>query len=173
MLYIIVLFLFLIGFQLGNIFVSILVTAPLDNSEQFKHEAIKGPNKDYATPSEKFRILCVASTTEKVFHQRSIHVKSTWGRFCDKLIFSSNKTDKRLGAVGLNLTHDDYGHIWDKFKESMSYIYRNYVNDFEWIYKGTYEFQYSIFVVCIRYSSIFKVCLFLSFPLNKKHYEFS
>lgn len=59
----------------------------------------------------KIRILCFIGTTVKYFGKRAIHVKETWGKHCDKLIFVSNTTNDRLGSVGLNVT-DDYLHLW-------------------------------------------------------------
>lgn len=80
---------------------------------------------------QKIRILCFIGTSAKNFRTRAIHVRETWAKHCDKLIFASNTSDERLGSISLNVS-DEYYHLWDKIKETLRYIHENYIDDYEW-----------------------------------------
>ena len=47
---------------------------------------------------------------------QAIHVKNTWGKHCDKLVFMSSKADPNLGAVALNLS-EGRQQLWGKAKQ--------------------------------------------------------
>lgn len=81
------------------------------------------------------KILCVILTSRKFHETRAIHVQNTWGKRCDKLIFSSTITDTNLGSIGFNIT-DDHGHLWGKVKLIFHHIYETFIDDYDWIYKG-------------------------------------
>ena len=44
------------------------------------------------------RILCICQTTAPRHQERAVHVKATWGRRCNKLIFASDTDDLSLPA---------------------------------------------------------------------------
>ena len=74
-------------------------------------------------------------TTPAYHLTRAIHVKSTWGRRCDKLVFMSTKDDPSLPSVGLAVP-EDRPHLWAKTKEGMKYVYENYFEDYDWFFKA-------------------------------------
>ncbi|KAJ6640066.1 Glycoprotein-N-acetylgalactosamine 3-beta-galactosyltransferase 1 [Pseudolycoriella hygida] len=81
------------------------------------------------------KVLCLILTTANNHQTRALHVKNTWGRRCNKLLFMSDKEDKDLDTVGLNVTHD-HAHLWGKTKLSFEYIYKYHVNDYDWFLKA-------------------------------------
>lgn len=82
------------------------------------------------------RILCWILTTPKNHRTRAIHVKRTWGKRCNKLVFMSTQHDKSLDAVALNVSTDSAATTWGKTKRAFQYIYQHYRNDADWFLKA-------------------------------------
>lgn len=82
------------------------------------------------------RILCWILTTPKNHRTRAIHVKRTWGKRCNKLIFMSTSHDKSLDSIALNVSGDNPTMTWGKTKRAFQYIYQHYRNDADWFLKA-------------------------------------
>lgn len=82
------------------------------------------------------RILCWILTTPKNHRTRAIHVKRTWGKRCNKLIFMSTQYDKSLDTIKLNVSNDKPNMTWGKTKRAFQYIYEKYRNDADWFLKA-------------------------------------
>lgn len=82
------------------------------------------------------RILCWILTTPKNHRTRAIHVKRTWGKRCNKLIFMSTSHDKSLDSVALNVSVDNLASTWGKTKRAFQYVYEHYRNDADWFLKA-------------------------------------
>lgn len=124
-------FYFIVGCVIGFVSVNLI-----------NFEAIKRKSKshgsdvsEYEVEPNSMKILCVLSTSRDGLRRKAIHVKMTWGRHCDKLIIITKETDTNLGAVGFNV-QDDYIHLWAKTKFAFHYIYENFADEYDWIYKG-------------------------------------
>lgn len=65
----------------------------------------------------------------------AVHVRQTWGRHCDKLIFASTTTDVNLDIIGFNVTNA-HDHVWGKEKAMFQYVYKNHFHNYDWFYKG-------------------------------------
>lgn len=137
-------FLFFIGFAIGFFLNQIIYVEPkLKLKSIFRDKATKIQND--TTPNivpettiqdvKKIKILCFLHTMPKTHATRAVHVMETWGRHCDKLLFSSTTTDINLGAIGFNVTND-HNHMWGKVKLMMQHIYNNYINEYDWFFKG-------------------------------------
>lgn len=134
-------FLFIIGFGIGAIF------GNFRNENENDHRVPEFQNimeiesnltesdVTETNNSQNQRILCVLSTAAKNHQIKAIHAKTTWGRYCDKLIFTSGTADLNLGAFSFNIS-DSYDNLWGKTKEAMIYIYEKLIDDYDWIYKG-------------------------------------
>jgi len=84
------------------------------------------------------RILCfipIISTADNVKKASEIRHK-TWGKHCDKLIFASNATDHELGLFKVEVTRDNYWHLWEKQRETMRHIWRTNGQDYDWFVKA-------------------------------------
>lgn len=124
---------FIIGFTCGFITIDLLSTKPDENPQEIDFS----PNPPLETSKvlKNIRILCVLLTSAENSHSKAIHVRQTWGKHCDKLIFASSKTDNNLGAIDVGIV-DDHDHLWGKIKQILHYVHENFVNDYDWVFKG-------------------------------------
>lgn len=84
---------------------------------------------------KKVRILCFLNTMPQSHSNKAVHIRQTWHKHCDKLLFASTLTDVNIGAMGFNVTND-HGHLWGKVKLMFQHIHQNFLNDYDWFFKG-------------------------------------
>lgn len=85
---------------------------------------------------KEVRILCWILTTPANHRSRAIHVKQTWGKRCNKLLFMSTKYDASLDSISLNVSADNSNVLWGKTKRAFQYIYEHHRNDADWFLKA-------------------------------------
>lgn len=130
-------FCFTIGFVIGFILFDKIISSDDDSFNAFHIKDTKS-NGIVENETVKFKtpkILCIMLTSQHNHETKAIHLKNTWGKHCDKLIFTSTKTDNNLGSIGFPV-NDDYKHLWSKIKLVFHYVYKNFVDDYDWIFKG-------------------------------------
>lgn len=81
------------------------------------------------------KVLCWIMTNPKNHKTKARHVKRTWGKRCNKLIFMSSAEDPDLGTVALPVS-EGRNNLWAKTKEAYKYIYNNHLDDADWFYKA-------------------------------------
>jgi len=84
---------------------------------------------------DQVRVLCWVMTTPKNHQSKAAHVKATWGRRCDKLLFMSNASDPVLGSVKLDVG-GGYDSLWGKTKEAFKYVHAHHFKDADWFLKA-------------------------------------
>ena len=77
------------------------------------------------------RVLCWVMTEPQNHETKARHVKDTWGRSCNKLVFMSSQEDPSLPAVGL---HAEEGQ--DNLQQAHLYLYKNHFDDADWFLKA-------------------------------------
>jgi hypothetical protein len=85
--------------------------------------------------AKEVRVLCWVMTSPESIITKAQHVKVTWGRRCNVLLFMSSANEPTLPAVGLNVT-DGYDNLWGKTRAAFKYIYRHHRNDADWFLKA-------------------------------------
>ncbi|XP_037779483.1 glycoprotein-N-acetylgalactosamine 3-beta-galactosyltransferase 1-like [Penaeus monodon] len=81
--------------------------------------------------SEEVTILCWIPLSPEAHDQTARHVRATWGKRCNKLVFMSTKDDPSIGAVNVG-SKEGYAYLWQKTMFSLQYIYKHFFDDFQW-----------------------------------------
>lgn len=84
---------------------------------------------------DQVKILCWVMTTPANHKTKALHVKRTWGKYCNKLLFVSSQTDVDLGAVALPV-NQGRNFLWGKTRIAFHYIYNHHFNDADWFVKA-------------------------------------
>lgn len=81
------------------------------------------------------RVLCWVMTNPNNHKTKAIHVKNTWGKRCNKLLFMSSEVDSDLDSIALPVK-EGRAPLWDKTKHAFLYIYQHHFNDADWFLKA-------------------------------------
>ncbi|CRK99850.1 CLUMA_CG013153, isoform A [Clunio marinus] len=84
---------------------------------------------------KEVKILCMVMTHPANHRTKAIHVKNTWGKYCNKLIFMSTIRDVDLESVALPV-RDGREFLWNKTKNAFKYVFDNHYNDADWFIKA-------------------------------------
>ncbi|CAL8295582.1 unnamed protein product [Merluccius merluccius] len=86
------------------------------------------------TAIAKIRVLCWIMTGPKYLESRTRHLRDTWTRHCDKVLFmSSVKTD--FPTVGLNVSEGRDQLYWKTIR-AFQYIHQHHLDDADWFLKA-------------------------------------
>lgn len=82
------------------------------------------------------KVLCFIPIISTDHNARALDVMNTWGKRCDKLVFASNATDSNIGAVKVDVSTEDWAHLWEKQRETMRHIWQVYGEEYDWFLKA-------------------------------------
>ena len=68
-------------------------------------------------------------------HKRASHIRETWGRRCNVLLFVSDEDDPDFPAVGLKVK-PGRAHLTSKTMKAFDYVYQHHLNDADWFLKA-------------------------------------
>lgn len=101
------------------------------------------------------RVLCWIMTNPKNHQSKARHVKRTWGKRCNKLLFMSSAEDPELGTIALPVA-EGRNNLWAKTKAAYKYIYDNHMDDADWFFKAdddTYTIVENLRLLLYPYSA--------------------
>ncbi|KAG5668500.1 hypothetical protein PVAND_016439 [Polypedilum vanderplanki] len=102
---------------------------PYDNTHKYENGTVASQlYKDV-------RVLCWIMTNPKNHKKKAIHVKKTWGKRCNKLLFMSSTVDPELESVALPVK-EGRNNLWAKTKEAFKYIYDHHLDEIDWVLKA-------------------------------------
>ena len=85
--------------------------------------------------AKKVRVLCWIMTSPWNLDRKAIHVKNTWGKRCNILLFMSSVKNDSFPTVGLNTT-EGREHLTAKTMLAFRYVYENYFDKADWFLKA-------------------------------------
>jgi Fringe-like len=103
---------------------------------------------------KKVRILCMVVTMPANHKTKAIHVRDTWGRRCNKIIFISSGYDPDLQTIDAHVS-ESREFLWEKTKFLFQYAYEKHLNDFDFFMKAdddTYIFMENLRHMLVQYN---------------------
>lgn len=82
------------------------------------------------------RVLCWVFTHPGNHKLKVPHVRSTWAKKCNKLLFMSVKEDPDNPDIIALPVEDGRPHLWNKTKLAMKYVYEHHLNDADWFMRA-------------------------------------
>ena len=95
----------------------------------------------------KVRLLIWVMTQPNNIEKKAKHVKETWGRHLDILLFMSSEKEESLPAVGLG-TGEGRKKLTEKTWKAFQYVYDHYIDKADWFMKAdddTYVFVENLY----------------------------
>ncbi|KAG9328961.1 hypothetical protein JZ751_004312 [Albula glossodonta] len=84
---------------------------------------------------QKVRVLCWVMTGPKYLSSRAQHVRSTWARHCNMVLFMSSEADPDFPTVGLNVTEGRDQLYWKTIR-AFQHIHRHHLHQADWFLKA-------------------------------------
>ncbi|KAM9252275.1 glycoprotein-N-acetylgalactosamine 3-beta-galactosyltransferase 1-B-like [Cariama cristata] len=84
---------------------------------------------------ERVRILCWVMTGPRNLETKARHVRATWARRCNVVLFMSSEPDKHFPAVGLPVREGRHQLYW-KTIHAFQYVHRHHLDQADWFLKA-------------------------------------
>ncbi|XP_044141378.1 glycoprotein-N-acetylgalactosamine 3-beta-galactosyltransferase 1-like [Bufo gargarizans] len=85
--------------------------------------------------SRKIRVLCWVMTSPAHLESRTIHVKNTWTRHCNKILFMSSTASETFPTIGLDAKEGRDQLYW-KTIQAFQYIHKHHFHEADWFLKA-------------------------------------
>lgn len=60
---------------------------------------------------DEVKVLCWVMISPEFHHTRGIHIKNTWGRRCNKLLFMSSTNDPEIDSIALPMEEKNHAFV--------------------------------------------------------------
>ncbi|XP_074538242.1 glycoprotein-N-acetylgalactosamine 3-beta-galactosyltransferase 1-A [Halichoeres trimaculatus] len=84
---------------------------------------------------QKVRVLCWVMTGPHNLESRAQHVKATWSRHCNVVVFMSSVEDPDFPTVGLG-TKEGRDQLYWKTIKAFHYVHEHHLNEADWFLKA-------------------------------------
>lgn len=83
---------------------------------------------------DEVTVLCMVMTSPEN-HYRIAHIKATWGRRCNVLLFFSSADNETTPTIALPVAPGE-NYDWRRTKQAFKYVHdKNYLHDVDWVLK--------------------------------------
>ena len=96
----------------------------------------------------RVRVLCWVMTSEKNLYTKAVHVRATWTRRCNKVLFASEHKNAGFPTIDINVK-PGREHLTMKTMKAFDYVYKHHYNDADWFMKADDDTY--VFVENLRY----------------------
>ncbi|TSW75978.1 Glycoprotein-N-acetylgalactosamine 3-beta-galactosyltransferase 1-B [Bagarius yarrelli] len=106
--------------------------------EQLQKAGIKAEGEDSALADslyKRVRILCWVMTGPNNLEKKARHVKATWSRHCNIVVFMSSVDDPDFPTVGLD-TKEGRDQLYWKTIKAFHYVQEKHADDADWFLKA-------------------------------------
>ncbi|XP_043273847.1 glycoprotein-N-acetylgalactosamine 3-beta-galactosyltransferase 1-like [Venturia canescens] len=125
---------FVAGAVFGFTVAYVLIT-PLSILPHGRPDGLHGEDEIAQGLTKTVRVLCWIMTGPKTYETKARHVKATWGKRCNIILFMSSANDSSLPTVVLSMK-EGRDNLWAKTKEAFKFVYEKYKNEAEWFMKA-------------------------------------
>ncbi|XP_041639045.1 glycoprotein-N-acetylgalactosamine 3-beta-galactosyltransferase 1-B-like [Cheilinus undulatus] len=84
---------------------------------------------------KRVRVLCWVMTAPKNLEKKTRHVKSTWSRHCNIVVFMSSEDNADFPTVGLG-TKEGRDQLYWKTIKAFHYVYEHHFDEADWFLKA-------------------------------------
>ncbi|NWH68878.1 C1GTB galactosyltransferase, partial [Geococcyx californianus] len=84
---------------------------------------------------ERVRVLCWVMTAPNTLETKARHVRATWTRHCNVVLFMSSQPDPRFPTVGLPV-HEGRHHLYWKTIRAFQYVHQHHLGEADWFLKA-------------------------------------
>ncbi|XP_040281703.1 glycoprotein-N-acetylgalactosamine 3-beta-galactosyltransferase 1-like [Bufo bufo] len=103
--------------------------------QKFPHSHQPGSSNVSNDLSQKIRILCWIMTGPNNLNTKAIHVKYSWTRHCNVVLFMSSTSNDSFPTVGLG-TKEGRDQLYWKTIRAFQYVHKNYIDQADWFFKA-------------------------------------
>ncbi|XP_018427114.1 PREDICTED: glycoprotein-N-acetylgalactosamine 3-beta-galactosyltransferase 1-like [Nanorana parkeri] len=107
----------------------------LRSLDEFPHTHLLDKSEVSDVLSQKVRILCWIMTGPNNLDTKAIHVKYSWTRHCNVILFMSSVTNNSFPTVGLD-TKEGRDQLYWKTIKAFQYVHNNYLEKADWFLKA-------------------------------------
>ncbi|KAH3716116.1 glycoprotein-N-acetylgalactosamine 3-beta-galactosyltransferase 1-like [Dreissena polymorpha] len=103
---------------------------------EFKDTHAHNDEDEEARRLEKeVRVLCWVMTSPQNLESKATHVRRTWARRCNKLLFISSVTNETFPTIGIDVP-EGRDHLTAKTMKAFKYIFEHHMDDADWFMKA-------------------------------------
>ncbi|KAG8544850.1 hypothetical protein GDO81_021726 [Engystomops pustulosus] len=103
--------------------------------EKVPHVHQPGSSKVSDDLSQKVRVLCWIMTGPSNLYTKAIHLKYSWTRHCNVVLFMSSTTNTSFPTIGLE-TKEGRDQLYWKTIRAFQYVHKNYYDQADWFLKA-------------------------------------
>uniref|UniRef100_A0A8D0H9N3 N-acetylgalactosaminide beta-1,3-galactosyltransferase n=1 Tax=Sphenodon punctatus TaxID=8508 RepID=A0A8D0H9N3_SPHPU len=110
----------------------------IDRSALFRVAHLHLPGEDSSVADDLYdrvRILCWVMTSPRTLESKARHVKATWSRHCNVVLFMSSVRDDGFPAVGLD-TKEGRDQLYWKTIRAFQYVHQHHLEQADWFLKA-------------------------------------